>query len=599
MHNSNDTYKLIQRLKRQPKQSINPLGDAFKDLSDAAGNATNVLAGLANALTGAASGVVKLLGDVAKQYTNLASQIDSDVKKGIGVGKLIELNQSLANTYAGLVKPALYFENRLSKLNKGFGITSAASQKLVKSLEQTQKNYDGSTRKLRSTNEELMQYAINIKNILPTLNQVSVADNARYQSLLDVQKIMSENVGMSEEMANSYTLYAQQSGKHATAQLRFAKTFAESVDPDGTIGAFGMITNEIATAGSEIQLQYGRLPGSLERSVMKAKKFGFALADVAAIGEKMLDVESSTGDELEYQLLTGRRLVNQQGESLTQKFREAALTGNMTKSAEALNTIIEQEGETLTKNVLARKQMAKTLGMDEKALAAALQKKKILDAMADEGITIDIDDEGALKKAAFELEKQGKLSEKDLKEFQKATDQRTTEQILDQQLSLMQEQLMATYLTNANTEETRKQILEGAVAARGTDLTSMSPDAFRDLGNVFGTIFAGKAGVSTVMDFAGDIKSGNIATGKTGKSGDVVSMPGSTHTLVGNYGELVLDPRDAVVAGPEPAIKSMMSGGNRVDMSPIVAAIKQLNKNIITLMTTDKAEGVNPDASWS
>jgi hypothetical protein len=270
----------------------------------------------------------------------------------------------------------------------------------------------------------------------------------------------------------------------------------------------------------------------------------------------------------------------------------------MTKSADALNTIIEQEGETLTKNVLARKQMAKTLGMDEKALAAALQKKKILDAMSDEGITVDIDDEGAMKKAAFELQKKGKLSERELEEFQKATDQRTTEAILDQQLSLMQEQLMATYLTNANTEETRKQILEGAVAARGTDLTSMSPRDFRDLGNVFGTIFAGKAGVNTVMDFAGDIKSGNIATGKTGKGGDVVSMPGSTHTLVGDYGELVLDPRDAVVAGPETAIKSMLSGGNRADMSPVVEEIKQLNKNIITLMTAAKAEGVNSDPSW-
>lgn len=608
MNSKHHTYDLIRRLKQQPRQGVSVL-DELGDMADGAGD-------FLKTIKDAFGGAVELFKEVASSYLAMATSIDGTIAKGIGIGKAIELNEALADTYKGLVGPALIFEKRLSVLNKGMGVTSAAASKLATALKNNAIQTSNVNKAYIPTNEQLLQYAVNIKKMLPTLNQVNVASNEQYKGLQNVQHIMTQNVGLSEDAANSYAQYAAQGDHNAASQLRFTKAFAESIDPDGTIGAFSMITEEIAAAGSTIQLQYGRIPGSLERAVIKAKKFGFTLAQAAAVGEKMLDIESSTGDELEYQLLTGRRLVDTNGQSLTQKFREAAVTGNAVKSAEALNSIIEQEGETLEGNLFARKQMSQLLGIDEQQISSAIQKKKILDKMASKGVVLDIDDEGALAKAAKSLQEAGDLSQTELEAFQKATDTRTTDDILDQQLVLMQEQLMATYLTNADNEKTRAAILDGAKEAKMNKLTDETQ--IKALGEAYATMYAATAGVSTVKNFATGLTTGGkpatTATGgkpattaakptNTGGNssggGDVVSMPGRTTTLVGDYGEIFLDPRDAVAAGPPAAIAELMSGKSSGNNADIVRAIADLKNTLVTTMLSKPAEGLNPPPKWS
>jgi len=600
MNSKQHTYDLIRRLKQQPRH-----GNMLDELNDMTNSAGNFLSTIKNAVGGA----VDLFADVSKAYLAMAKDIDKTIASRIGIGKAIELNQALADTYKGLVEPALYFEKRLSVLNKGMGITSKAASNLATALTNNSRAVNETNKAFIPTNEQLLQYSVNIKKMLPTLNQVNVANNAQFKGLQDVQHIMTQNVGLSEDAANSYAQYAAQGDHNAASQLRFTKAFAESLDPHGTIGAFKMITEDIAAAGATTQLQYGRIPGSLERAVMKAKKFGFTLQQVTAVGEKMLDIESSTGDELEYQLLTGRRLVDINGKSLTQKFREAAVTGNAVKSAEALNQIVEQEGKTLEGNLFARKQMSQLLGIDEQQLASAIQKKKILDKMSSKGVVLDIDDEGALAKAAGELARSGDLNESELEEFQKATDTRTTDDILNQQLVLMQEQLMATYLTNANSEEIRNAILDGAKKAQLKNMADMKAEDLKALGSAYATMYTAVQGVTTVKNFATGLMSGakpaSPAVPASGGApsrapgGDVVSMPGRTTTLVGDYGEIFLDPRDAVAAGPPAAIAGLMSGNSSGNNADIVRAIADLKNTLVTVMLSRPAEGLNPPPAWA
>lgn len=589
-----NTYDLIKRLKRQPRHGA----DMIDELNDMAGGVGDFMATIQNAFSGA----VDLFKDVSKAYLKMATSIDNTIiKQGIGIGKAIELNEALADTYKGLVAPALVFEKRLSVLNKSMGITSAAASKVATALKANARQVNATNKALIPTNEQLLQYTANMQKLIPTVDQSKVATNKFYKGMQDVQHIMTQNVGLTEDQANAYTLYAAQSDHNAASQLRAAKAIAAAVDPDGTVGAFKMITQEVADAGSTIQLQYGRIPGSLENAVLKAKKFGFTLSQVTAVGEKLLDIESSTGDELEYQLLTGRRLVTQQGKSLTNMFREAALQGDATKSADALNQIIEQEGDTLRNNLFARKQMASLLGIEEQQIASALQKKKILEKATAAGITVDIDDNGAMARAAAELQKQGDLSEKELEEFQKATDTRTTEDILEQQLTLQREQLMATYLVNADNEATRNKILAQANDIKMQGFTDL--DAMEGLGAAFATMYTATQGVSTVKNFATGLGSqpkaapaGPAANKPAAGGGDVVSMPGSTHTLVGDYGEIFLDPRDAVAAGPPAAIAGLASGGS--NNSDVVQELKSLKMAILLAINSKPAEGLNNTASW-
>ena len=402
---------------------------------------------------------------------DLLNQLGGLIDK-LGDSAVVAINQKISEGFQKAGESAAFFETRISALNKGMGITSAAANKLntvfVKELGPAL-NKD-IPRGFKISNLEMQKYAVNMQKMLPTLKQVNLGNNKHYKGMMQVQNIMKQSVGLSNELTNSYTQYAAQMKGNAAQQLKFTKTFADMIDPDGTMGAFTQITTEIADAGSEIQIQYGRIPGKLEQSVMKAKKFGFSLKDVSKMGDKLLNIESSIGDELEYQLLSGRRLVNDQGESLTNKMREAALQGDMNKQAETLNEIVMQEGDHLKNNMFARKQLAKTLGIEESKLASALQKKMILEKAGEAGISLSLDStDEAFENAAAELTKTGAMTSKEFGEFKKQMDTRTTEDLLKESLLVQRESLMVNLMAIDDQDGLRSNVLSlvGAMEMSG------------------------------------------------------------------------------------------------------------------------------------
>ena len=407
---------------------------------------------------------------------DLLNQLGGLIDK-LGDSAVVAINQQISKAFVEAGESAAFFETRISALNKGMGITSAAANKLntvfVKDLGPAL-NKD-IPRGFKISNLEMQKYAVNMQKMLPTLKQVNLGNNKHYKGMMQVQNIMKQSVGLSNELTNSYTQYAAQMKGNAAQQLKFTKAFTDMIDPDGTMGAFTQITTEIAEAGSEIQIQYGRLPGKLEQSVMKAKKFGFSIKDVAKMGDTLLNIESSIGDELEYQLLSGRRLVNDQGESLTNKMREAALQGDMNKQAETLNEIVMQEGDHLKNNMFARKQLAKTLGIEESKLASALQKKMILEKAGEAGISLSLDStDEAFENAAAELTKTGAMTSKEFGEFKKQMDTRTTEDLLKESLLVQRESLMVNLMAIDDQDGLRSNVLSlvGAMETAGIDPTS-------------------------------------------------------------------------------------------------------------------------------
>jgi len=422
--------------------------------------------------------------------TDLADQLGSVIKQ-LGDSAIVRINQDIAGAFQSAGEAAAFFETRMSALNKGMGITSQAANRLNKvfvdelgpALNKDVPNA------FKISNLEMQKYAVNMQKMLPTLKQVNLGNNKYYKGQLQVQNIMKQSVGLSDELTNSYTQYAAQMKGNAAQQLKFTKTFSDMIDPEGTMGAFTQITTEIAEAGSEIQIQYGRLPGKLEQSVMKAKKFGFSLKDVAKMGDTLLNIESSIGNELEYQLLSGRRLVNKQGESLTNKMREATLSGDMNKQAETLNEIIMQEGDHIKNNMFARKQLAKTMGIEESKLASALQKKMILEKAGEAGISLSLDStDAAFEEAAKKLEETGELSSKEFGEFKKQMDTRTTEDLLKESLLVQRESLMVQLM--AGDDDYMKDLRETVLTmGEGMETFGTSPTSpiGQALGGVLGT----------------------------------------------------------------------------------------------------------------
>jgi len=349
-----------------------------------------------------------------------------------GVSAQIGFNKGLIDTYVESAAKSMVFENRNKELNKTFGITSGGAANLSQTIHKLA-NAHG------FAGAQAIGYAVSIKKMLPTFDQQSKKGAKTAESLQRIQHLLTTNLGVTEQSTEAYSLYASKNGANADTTLAFASSLGKVLGDDaGTMGYMKQAIEGIAEAGADTQLQFGKIPGNLEIATIKAKALGFELDDLAATGKSLLNIESSIGDELEYQLLSGHRLVDASGNSLTNAYREATLRGNMSDAASTLNTILEQEGDVLENNLFAREKMSKLMGIDELTLSKALQKKKLLSS--DSGLSVLMNLDGTeLQTAAQAMLDNNQMSQEKFDEISKLNDTRTTNEIMDQQLKVAEE----------------------------------------------------------------------------------------------------------------------------------------------------------------
>lgn len=447
-----NTSHIINRLKHQPRH-----GTSLPNMDDLEKSAKDV----ADALEGTI-GIIGKMGDALLAVNNKMSAVThGSTQLARGLDKVIKFNEDLVSIFNDLNKSMSILEIRNASINKSFGISSIATAKLSDTYMTISKN-------LKITNDQTNQYAGSIHKLLPTVNQLGKENDATYLGLVATQHVLQTQLGLSEDLANSYSLYAAQTGKNAVAQLKITDEIAKSIDPEGTIGGYQMIIAEIAGLTEDIQLQFGRVPGKLEIAVMRAKQLGLSFAQIAKAGDNLLNIESSVGQELDYQMLTGHRLVDLEGRSLTQKLRNATIMGDAEEAAKAVNQILEQEAGTLETNLVARREMASLLGMDEQTLSRTVQKMRLLKEAAGKGIDLSLDkstDEKikALADAKYSADEIATMLQDNTR------DTRTTNKILSQQLTVAQD--MATMMMIQGSDQKSNSALVTAVQKAMLDQT--------------------------------------------------------------------------------------------------------------------------------
>jgi len=500
-----------------------------------------------------------------------------------GLDKQIAYNEKLSERYIEAAKQTLTLERRNSQLNKSFGVGVRQAAKLSESFQVVAES-------LKISGVQVGAYAGSIKKMVPTLNQMTEAGGDMYKSLVQTQHILRTNLGLTEEQSNAYTQYAEQNGKSSSSMLLATKQLADTLDPDGAMGYFKMITEEIGGATADITLQYGRLPMNLEMAVLKAKKLGFELSDLADAGGHLLEIESSIGEELEYQLLSGRRLVDNQGNSLTNMYREAALRGDMNKQADIMNNILETEGKTIENNMFARKQLATTLGIEETQLASALQKKKILDKASASGIDINLDGSNAMEQAAEAL-KSNAITEAEFDKLVEGTNTRTTEEIMKQQLDTMQEANILSLLQLEQSTKVGDNQDDILANLSNNNFMMKAMDRFETLGAARRQLGALKAATEAKNDFAGatlgnDLTPVNVpdAVITPGYGKRVLTFPEDTLQA-----PIAFNDNDTIVAGTNLAGKG--GGNSGVDMSAVVAELQKANALLSKMTSTPTFSG--------
>jgi hypothetical protein len=547
--------------------------DIFKNFINEAGDVSGVLADV----------VVKSAA-VNKALLDLSVPI-SDVNRGLG--KLNAINAGIGKSFTDIAKKMTFLEQRNSELNKSFGITSDAAFLLSGNLQKTAGN-------IGIAGTQAIKYSISLKKLLPTMQQYHKSEDKQfsdtYQGLQMVQHAMQAGMGLSEEQANAYTEYAGAAANNASQMLAVAQTVADEVDPKGTMGAMKMITQGIADAGSEIQLQYGRMPGTLEMAVVKAAKLGFELEDLKGIADQLLDIESSIGQELEYQLLSGHRLLDDQGNSLTNLYRQAAIQGNMSKQADILNQIVKDEGKTLEGNMFARQKMAEMLGIQESQLASAIQKQKILEKAGEAGIVLKTGSDEEIRNAAEELVKKGVMEKKEFEKFMKETDTRTTNDILDELVQKATEQNILAQLTyqqqfGGGVRGELKEAFKGI-----SDL--MMRGTIEEMQTLGKTMRAKDVGDKSATESLLNAEEG------TEVKNDVFIPAADDNTIVsGPKGSFRLDADDDILAMPKMrdalANTNASSGGDMMKFAAMIVAAIQQQTNVLKRNDNGFQQGIN------
>ena len=193
---------------------------------------------------------------------------------------------------------------------------------------------------------------------------------------------LTENTQLSTENQASLQLYAAGANRSIEQQVLIQRTLATALgDTVDKSKAFEEIAEGIAGLSSDIRTQYNKMPGSLEMAVLKSKQLGLSMEQLHNSGKSLLDIETSVGKELEYQLLSGKRLTKD-GKSLTNAYRQAFLEGNMDKQADIMKDVLVTQREVLdSNNFLAKQALADSMGITLKDLMYMREKEKLQDKL--------------------------------------------------------------------------------------------------------------------------------------------------------------------------------------------------------------------------
>lgn len=380
------TQHIITKLKQQPRHSIDVGGTAGDEARRAKAREQQE-----SDLKTTAAGVER----VKTIYTELTAATnklaDSEAARLIGIQKLIGVQQELAKKVLENVKAVNMLAQRNADLQKNLGLSTTAAAELGYDFDQlavklntSRKNIEKNYHAIRTLTGGMVKNS----DTLQTLNQYYTVNRQLSQDAADGLIAFTANQAKMVEVTKKVDgrdvkvmQLREESLDNQAGLLR--QQFQQIEKYTGIKGAQLDIENAIGKASAATRLTFGKYPGQLGMAVMKAKALGLELSDLETVGDNLLNIESSVGEELNYQLLTGHRLVDNQGKSLTNKYRELYLTGKSEEAAQTLYDIVDKEGDTLQNNMLARQQMAKTLGIEEDQLSKIVEKRKLLKNLTD------------------------------------------------------------------------------------------------------------------------------------------------------------------------------------------------------------------------
>jgi len=495
----------------------------------------------------------------------------------LGTQLITDENLKLLDSFEKVASPMMQLEMRSAALQKEFGLNIKQAGDLGYELDNMSKEFGTGGRNMR-------KYAANLKNITGNFTTAKTIITDTGKSMLYTQRMITAKLGLTTKAAQEFEFYSSTIADKSADQIVSTAAIANEIESiTGQQGLFKEIVGDIGNLTADLQIQFGRIPGQLELGLVKAKALGLTMQNLNNAGKNLLNIESSIGQELEYQLLSGKRLVDQDGKSLTNKYRIATLSGKASDQADVLNDILESEGDTLKNNLFARQQMSQLLGMDEAALSRALQKKSILEDLPGGDALFDKTGDDLITAA-----KAMGATKEQLDELQDTEEKRQTPAILE---DIKDQQTTKGILTIPKSESDASKISDNLIAGM-TSLTETLPEVNNMLAIGAGTIkttFDLAAAASTavtrmekiasldsefIQKLSGVIGATDAAVGVS-TTGEV-TVNEAMEDFIFSKGQITpFHSGDQLVGGKDggPIVDALSTGGGTIDSQKIADAI--------------------------
>lgn len=541
----------------------------------------------------AQSGTDRLSGDIkglSEGFIALYNSI-SDLTGQRGLGTFLKGIQGFYGGLIDVAKETTVLEQRNKQLQKTLGLTLRTAGKLSSQLDKV-----GTTMQIGGRYAQV--YAQNLDKLfggrVKTITTLAEKNSKFAKGLFNTQNALTTLMGLTADQAESYTRFATQYDANSDKVLYTQSAIAEIIEQQtGEVGVYRKIVEDVANLSSDIQMQYSRMPGQLEMAGLKARQLSISMESLHTTGKSLLDIESSIGSEIEYQLLSGKRLVDQEGRSLTAKYRMATLSGDMNAQADTMREIIRSQSHELETNLFARQQMAQLLGIEESAVSRMVQQEKLQNSILRDRKFLNKDGKqvsiwelsgDSLQQAVDELRKTGDATDAQIAQIKKLSDTRTTDDVLKQIYDLLDTRLVQAGASMyggqsaviGNTSS-KIQSVFGTMTSKTGDLaeTYKNKDVLSGVGAIKVGMDIFKIASKTFQEIINLNSSGASDLGYDNKV-----IP-TNDLILSDKGAFSLNSQDQIIAAkPNGPIDKMLAGSSNTNTPDITRAIAEAFKNV-------------------
>jgi len=335
------------------------------------GLAGQLAGGLDNALQKAglpALGIADSIDQARKNFvkTNGKSSVFLDTTKGIAKNLFKALSPAnlITGAFTLLSKSLLEVDKASGEFAKNNGISYNRAVGLRDEMSKVAKDL----KNINISSKDLMASQESLNKIFGSSVVFSDKITSDFAELTKLTKMTAETVEVFAKEAFS-------TGKGAKVLTKeFNTQVFELNRQKGLQMSAKQLQDAIGKSSKSIQLTFKGSSKELANQVTSAKALGTNLSGVEKIAESLLDFESSIQSEMEAELLLGKNIN-------LEKARQAAIEGDMAKVADEVlkNQAIMQAFN--TKNVLAQRAAAKSLGMSKDELANMINEQQKLEKL--------------------------------------------------------------------------------------------------------------------------------------------------------------------------------------------------------------------------